>query len=306
LIVAELAPADLESCLRHAGLRLRTGPVVTEVRSPLAALRQDLALHYAQHTVEPDSGFADFHVSVRSTGSLPSWSGGRVMFDCDGARPFAPRRADHGFELLEGGLDWCLTNHCHQYLIVHAAVLARGDRALLLPAPTGAGKSTLCAGLVYGGGWRLLSDNLALVAPASGQVLPLARPIRLKGHSIDVIRGFAPSTAFGVETRHTTSGGRVVFASPPAQSVLDSQSSARPTWLVVPRYDPGVGTRLDPHSRARAFMSLVDNAFNYDVHDRAGFATLAKVVDQCRCHDLTYNSLPEAIDALDCLAASDA
>jgi hypothetical protein len=43
-------------------------------------------------------------------------------------------------------------------------VLERGGRALLLPAPSGSGKSTLCAGLAFNG-WRLLSDELALLDP---------------------------------------------------------------------------------------------------------------------------------------------
>jgi hypothetical protein len=100
--------------------------------------------------------------------------------------------------------------------------------------------------------------------------------------------------------------GRTVFANPPAECVLDSQRPASPAWVVVPHYQPGAETRLHPRSRASAFMSLVDNAFNYDVHGRAGFATFAKVVDPCLCFDLSYSRLPEAIDALRGLTASGA
>jgi HprK-related kinase A len=303
LIVAELAPADLDRCLRHAGLRLRTGPVVAEIRSPLASLREGLALHYARHMVVPEGGFADFHVGVAPAPGLRGRAGGRVLFDSDGAKPFAPAPAEQGFALLEAGLDWCLWSHCHQYLMVRAAVLARGDRALLLPAPPGAGKSTLCAGLALGGGWRLLSDSLALVVPASGLVLPLARPIGLKNQSIDVVRTLAPTAEFGAEIRDAKAG-RIAFASPPAQSVVDSQRPATPAWVVEPRFEVGAATRLRLQSRARGFMALVDNAFNYDVHGRAGFAAFARVIDRCRCLDLTYGSLPEAIDALDRLASS--
>ena len=305
MIVAELAPADLDHALRLAGLRLRLGPVVAEIRAAQAPLRESIALHYARHRVMPDDGFADFHLGIVPARGLRGWAGRQVQFDCDGTRPFAPVAAGNAFALLESDLDWCLANHCHQYLIVRAAVLARGERALLLPAPPGAGKSALCAGLVFGGGWRLLSDSLALIVPASGLVLPLARPICLTGNSIDAVRALAPAAALGAELRDAATG-RIAFVSPPAQSVVDSQRPATPAWVVEPRHEPGATTGLHPQSRARGFMSLVDNAFNYDVHGRAGFAAVARVIDRCRCHVLSYGSLSEAIDALDRLAASSA
>ena len=65
---------------------------------------------------------------------------------------------------------------------------------MLLPAPPGAGKSTLCAGLVHRG-WRLLSDELALVDMETGLVRGMARPVNLKNKSIEVIRDFAPEIA---------------------------------------------------------------------------------------------------------------
>ena len=35
-------------------------------------------------------------------------------------------------------------------------------------------------------------------------------------------------------------------------------------------------------------MALVDNAFNYNVHGRAGFQALAKIVGCCACHEFVY------------------
>ena len=288
----------------NGGLRLRTGPVVTRIRSPLQAIRRGIALHYAQHTVETDQGFADFHVSVERPRNFRRWVDKQVVFLFDGMQPFAPLPGDQGFPMLEWGLNWCVSSHCHQYLIVHAAVLERGGRALLLPAPSGSGKSTLCAGLVFGGGWRLLSDELALVDPASGRVIPLPRPISLKNESIDVMREFAPAALFGEVVRETVKG-RVVHVRPPADGVQRAGQSAMPAWVVLPRYVPGAAAQLQPLSRARAFMTLVDNAFNYNVHGRNGFAAFGDVIDRSDCHDFSYSSLPEAMALFDQLARTE-
>ena len=47
-----------------------------------------------------------------------------------GILPFAPLPLDQAFPMLEWGLNWCVSAHCHQYLIFHAAVVEKsGPRA---------------------------------------------------------------------------------------------------------------------------------------------------------------------------------
>jgi len=285
-------------------LRLRTGPVVTSIRSPLRSVREGIGLHYAQHGIAEEPGFADFHVEVGRPRNLRRWLHPQVVFYFDGVTPFRPLPGDQGFPMLEWGLNWCVSSHCHQYLIVHAAVIERDGRALLLPSPSGSGKSTLCAGLAYGGGWRLLSDELALIEPASGRVWSLPRPVSLKNASIEVIRALAPTAQFGTVVTETVKG-RVVHVQPPKEGVLRAGDPALPAWIVLPRFVAGSSAKLQPLSRARAFMQLVDNAFNYHVHGRGGFATLAALVDQSRCFEFTYSDLHEAISMFDTLAATD-
>jgi HprK-related kinase A len=289
--------------MQEGGLHLRTGPFVTSIQSALPAVQRGVALHYAQHPIEPDQAFADFHVSIGPPATVRRWVGKQAVFRFDGAQPFAPLPIAHGFPVLEWGLNWCVSNHCHQYLIVHAAVLEREGRALLLPAPSGSGKSTLCAGLAFGGGWRLLSDEMALIEPTSGHVVPLPRPVSLKNASIDVIREFSPAALFG-DVVHETIKGRVVHVRPPAEGVLRADERALPAWVVLPRYVADAGAQLEPLSRARAFMALVDNAFNFNVHGRGGFASFARLIDNSDCHTFTYSNLHEAIAVFDQMAKS--
>jgi HprK-related kinase A len=292
MIVADLGEAKLRRVLGQAGLRVRTGPFVAQIRSPLPAVHAGIALHYANHPVVGAETFADFHVGVDRPRGLRRWFKPQVLFSFDDEAPFTPLPGDQGLPMLEWGLNWCVSSQCHQYLTIHAAVAERGGRALILPAPPGSGKSTLCAGLVFSG-WRLLSDELALIEPRSGQLQGLARPVSLKNASIEVIRAFAPDARLSPVV-HETSKGSIAHVQPPRDSVLHVDKPANPGWIVLPRYAPGAPARLEPLARAEAFMQLVDNAFNYHLHGSQGFDVLTALVDRCDCYRFTYSRLEEA------------
>ena len=292
MIVRDLPEKDLARLLGGAGLRLRTGPVVSCIVSPLQEVARGIGLLYADQAVEPAEGFADFHVRIARPSGVRRWVKPQVQFQFDGTPPFRPLPGDQGFPILEWGLNWCVSTNCHQYLIVHAAVLERSGRALVLPGPPGSGKSTLCAGLVHRG-WRLLSDELALVEPASGQIVPLPRPVSLKNASIEVIRSFAPGAVMG-PTVHDTLKGSVAHMKPPAESVRRALEPAAPRWVVMPRWQADAPADLVPLSRGRAFMQLVDSAFNYHLHGPQGFELLARTVEACACFELVYGDLEQA------------
>ncbi len=299
--VADLEIRQLESFLKGPGLRLRTGPVVTCVRSPLSAVLQGVALHYAEHPVEAEGGFADFHISIDHARGMRRWFRPQVIFSVDGDKPFAPLPGDQGFPMLEWGMNWCVSSLAQQYLVMHAAVLERGGCALILPAPSGSGKSTLCAGLVFRG-WRLLSDELALLDPATAMIVPLARPVSLKNASIDVIRRFAPQAQFGNIVQETLKGA-VGHFKPPRDAVLRADQPALPGWVVLPRFEANAPTQLQPLSKGRAMMRLIECSFNYNVHGRQGFELLADLVERSDCHEFTYSKLDEAATLFDRLAA---
>lgn len=294
MIVADLPRVELEQRLKP-GLRIRIGPVVASISSSLPLVADGIALHYANHTIIPDQTFADFHVSVRRPAGLRGWIKPQVHFYFDNDPPFSPLPADQAFPMLEWGLNWCISTHCHRFLSIHAAVVERNGKALVLPAPPGSGKSTLCAALIHRG-WRLLSDELALIDPAKGDLAPMPRPVSLKNESIDLIRAFAPQGVIGPVVQETVKG-RVAHLQPPAEWVLRGAETARPAWVVLPRYEAGAPARLRETSRARTLMRLAENSFNYDLHGRRGFTTLAELVDRAECYEFSYSRLDEAVEA---------
>jgi len=292
LIVADLSIRDLLGLLAGPGLNLRTGQFVNRIFSGLKSVGEGLQLLYADYPLSESDDFTDFHVHVERPRDLRRWFRPQVLFRFDATVPFKPLPLHHAFPMLEWGLNWCVSSHCHQYLVIHAAVVEKHGHALILPAPPGSGKSTLCAGLVTRG-WRLLSDELTLIDPASGQLVPVPRPIGLKNASIEVIRRFAPGAVIGRSSSDTMKG-TVAHMQAPRASVLCAKETALPGWIVFPRFIAGSPARLQPWPKAHAFMRLADNAFNYSLHGAAGFEALAQMVDRSLCFEFSYGDLEEA------------
>jgi hypothetical protein len=119
-------------------------------------------------------------------------------------------------------------------------------------------------------GWRLLSDELALVDRKSGPIIPLPSPVSLKNQSIPLIQAFS-SAAFINRPAHDTAKGTVAHMRPPTESVRRQHEPARPAWVIFPKWTAGAATTLTPRSAAQTFMFLAQNAFNYSHSAQTAF-----------------------------------
>lgn len=297
LTVSSLETADLRRRCAGAGLVLRTGPFTSRIQTDIPQLVDTIALLYADYPVEGEDGFADFQLTLRRSGGVRRWCYPQVRFEQDGARPFLPLPLAQAHPMLEWVMNWCVSTNAHTYLIIHAAVLERQGCAVILPAPPGSGKSTLCAALASRG-WRLLSDEMTLVRPADLALVPVPRPISLKNASIDVMREFAPHAVFGPAVPNTVKG-TIAHMRAPAHSIVGASRTARASHIVFPRYEAGSATRLEALSKARMFTGLADNSFNYPVLGAAGFETLGGLIDACAGFSFRYSRLEEAMAVFD-------
>ena len=300
--LAERGPEWCAGALRGEGLGLRLGPFRVRARSSIAALGKDLFELYGEHPLLDADEVCDFDVELEPAGGIRRIWHPQATFRSDGWAPFHPLPIDQVAPFFEWGLNWCIATHAHDRLIIHAAALAKGDRGLVLPAPSGAGKSTLTAALVLSG-WRLLSDELAMIDLGSGEIHGLARPVNLKNDAIDIIAGRFPQARLaGISDG--TAKGRVGLLRPPDESVREAMSPARVNWVVLPRYLAGNPTRFAPLSPPRALIQLAENAMNYSIHGRRGFECLCRMVDEADCFTLLYSDLDDAIRTFDELAAA--
>lgn len=293
--LGELSDARLRSAL-HDGLVLRTGPFRFRIHSKTEPVFRGLRCLYADFELG-ESAFADYDVQVdRVSGPRAVWRP-QVNFRFDGYEPFKPLQADHAFALLEWGMNWCIGGQAHHYLLIHAAVLERNGRAIVMPGDPGAGKSTLTAALTLSG-WRLLSDELTLVDRDDGMLVGLARPVNLKNSSIGIVRAFSPDAVFGDEAKDTHKG-TVAHMRPPPASVLGVAERALPACIIYPRWAADAPCELTPRAKCDAFMHTAKHAFNYEVLGSTGFDLVADLVDRCECYDFRYARLPDAIALLE-------
>ena len=303
MILSELNSLDLKRQLRGQGLNIRTGPFNFRIQSSIESVAQGLGLLYADYPLSNAGEFVDFTVTLSPGSGLRRWWRPQVSFVYDGKSPFAVLPIDHAFPLLEWAMNWCISTQAHQYLTLHAAVIERHGCAVIMPAPPGSGKSTLCAGLMNRG-WRLLSDELTLISLVDGLVVPLGRPVSLKNQSLDVISKFFPDVVMNQVT-HDTSKGSVSHMKVQTGHVQRLHEPARPRWVIFPKYVPEARAELTTRSKANCMLELGRNSFNYTVLGLTGFEMLAEVISASDCYDFQYSQLEEAVKIFDQLAAQE-
>lgn len=301
--VSALTLSELRHRLKKSGIFLQTGPFTIHLQTAIPDIAENLNLLYADYSLLDQSDFADFHVRLARPWGLRRWIKPQVLFLYEGLSAFKPLPLDQAFPMLEWGLNWCVSNHAHDYLMIHAAVIERNGYAAILPAPPGSGKSTLCAALVHRG-WRLLSDELALVRIEDGQLIPLPRPVSLKNQSIDIIKRYESAAILSRKVADTMKG-TVALMKAPNESVDSFLKPARASWVIFPKYQQGPTAKMMAVSKSQAFMRVADNSFNYSLLGAKGFETLAGVMDTCQCYDFTYENLDDAINIFSALEVPD-
>lgn len=119
-----------------------------------------------------------------------------IPIGADGQMTLSPdaHRSWGGWDRVESDLALFAAERLTGLIAVHAAVIVRSDRALIVPGRSGAGKSTLCIAAIEAGA-KVLTDEYALVDPATGWVTGWQRPIRVRRESGDGVDRLDVATA---------------------------------------------------------------------------------------------------------------
>ena len=288
--------------LRRGPLRTGTKETVVEIGSFTISISvearerelineiSDLYADYPKHNIDK---LPDFSIWLKYPNLWRKYFKRQIQAYVNQRGPYQAWPPSLGVPVLESSINWFLGTYITRFLLLHSAVLEREGFAMLLPGPSGAGKSTLSA-VLAARGWRLLSDEVAMIRPTDTLLLPHPRPVSLKNASIDMIAERLPEAHFSKRYEGTTKG-TVAFMRAPRNAVENALMPAKPALVVFLRYDPNRRAELKRLEKAHSFMGLVSCAANYLTLLETGFETLADMVETCDHYAMTYRSLDDAI-----------
>jgi HprK-related kinase A len=287
----------IQHALRSTGLWLDLGSATARISGRSKALPAQLQSVYRHFPFQRDGVWADIHARVDEVGGWRQLVRQQVFFSSDARVVFAPFPADSPLPLLEWGCNWLIGNRLNHLLLFHSGALERNGLTLLLPATPGSGKSTLSAALSLRG-WRLLSDEFGAFDPAAGHFRAILKPIALKNESIDVILRFEPQALIGPRFPKTRKGTVAHLAAQP-DAVRRRTEPAQPGAIILPRWEAGSPTLLEPILPHKAFAALAFNAFNYQLLGEVGFDATLRIVRRSPAWQLVYSDLDDAIRTIE-------
>lgn len=267
---------------------LRLPPFTFAVSTDIPLVESNIR-HIYQSNLAKTADVPDYFLKIQQAKGVRRFVKKQAQFFSDQQEPFQPLLLQQAYAMLEWGMNWCIAANEMQYVIIHSAVLAKNDKAVLFPAPPGSGKSTLTAYLAFNG-WRLLSDEMALIIPYTKYVQPFVRPICLKNRSIDLAKAWFPNGTFSTVARDTHKGD-VIHLSPPMNSWSAAEHRAEIVAVVFPKYTSAIDLDIYQLNQTQAFMQLAQNAFNFGVIGKEGFTTLISIIEQVPAFEVQYNDL---------------
>jgi hypothetical protein len=289
------AESDAEWALQrenHQGLSFRFG-----VRCDDAELGRHLAA--LLESLGGSDGAAEHWYSLTTRG------GGAIDLSLDDEHCAQLSGAGECIDRLLWDINRASAEHSNEHLLFHAGSVAVGGAAVLLPAASGGGKSTLVTALVRAGA-QYLSDELIALTFADGRVLPYPKPLAIKAGSFEAVRklGVQPMPA---PARFASDEW---YLRPDDIRSGSVGAPCRPAAVIVPRYAPSGLTRLTALTATETFLALALNSVNLEYHGQAGTELLGDLVEHCPTFELEMSDLEAAchlvFDVVEQLGASGA
>jgi hypothetical protein len=166
---------------------------------------------------------------------------------------------------LKGELFMQILNVIHDKIqgewmgIIHAASVSSGKKAVMFPAQSGGGKSTL-ASLLMASGCQLLSDDFSPIALKNGHILAFPGNISLKTGSIPLLSKHFPELILADERLSPTKKVTVKYLKPKQPELISNRGFA-PGAIVFVHYDSQKGCELEKISNLDALNDFLKESW---------------------------------------------
>ena len=248
---------------------LDVGEYLFRIDSAPSVVKNNLQLMYGDAISDCNLTPADYTISLKNDSLLRKFLKPQVTFYLGSNSPFKPLPASQSYPVMEWGMNWCIAATDFNRLIVHAAVLVKNNKAIVFPATPGSGKSTLSAYFALSG-WKLYSDEMAIIDLETLKVMPLFRPVCLKNESIFLVKEWFPQSIF-TGTAKDTQKGDVAHLKINNFAEYKTFSPVDVVAIVFPKFQKNTETTPYKISKIAGFEKLAANSFNYNVLGDAGF-----------------------------------
>jgi len=282
--------------MRHV-FSVRIGPVGFRIGSDWRAPIAEMERLYADYP-RPQDDVPDFNVRLFAARPWRRVIRPAVMIGGDFVLPeAAPLPLAQGLLAAEMGMNLQMALGQRRYLLLHASVVERDGRALVMTGISGAGKSTLAA-LLGARGWRLMGDEFALLDPETGLIHAFPRLISLKNAAIGVAEAAVPDGVFGPLLPGTPKGD-IRHLVPNRAAIAGMDRPADPALILFPRFGFEPADRHVPPSEV--FVRLTQASTNYVAMGERGFDALTRIVTGVPARAIDYPDTDGAIAQVEAL-----
>ncbi|MFN3467594.1 MAG: hypothetical protein ACK4WF_07830 [Candidatus Brocadiales bacterium] len=196
-------------------------------------------------------------------------------------------------------------DHVRDHLLLHAGVVVKNGRAILLPGQSGSGKTTLTLGLMNYG-YKYLTDEVGAIHHETVEVVPFQRPIYVWTWSRplrqEVEKDFR---VYRYRDRDNATTWRWQYIVPQDGAVMSRDSRWKVDYIIFPRYTPKGKVVLRPLSAAKAVMALMQRGWNHRLFADGGLRICTELVRGARCYTLGMGDLEEACELVEGLVGKD-
>lgn len=216
------------------------------------------------------------------------------------------RRAVFGLPLAGATLDWFLwrlngdiVRGSRDFFVVHAgAVVTPSGDGVVLPGHSGAGKSSLVAGLARRG-FGYLSDEYAAIDPVERGLFPVPRALSLKPGSYGLFDDLRPpprDQGFQGSQWHI----------PSCDVGRHGGEGPHPIrWVIAPEYRGDAPVSIEPMTPAMTAFTLGSHSPGLGVYGRRALPLLGDVAQGSRGFRMISGNLQEAVSAIERLVSGD-